>query len=103
MMFMIRYCIAFIFELFDYAENKSTLCICLGDVSDEDAVLDWLITQLTKDEIEDVTEKMLLYLIETTPSIAALFCKYLILFLLYVIITGLYSHPSMTIIAFIAT
>lgn len=74
----------------NYAENTSTLCIYLGDVSDEDAVLDWLITQLTKDEIEDVTEKMLLYLIDTTPSIAALFCKYLILLLIfYVNITEL--------------
>ncbi|CAL1299251.1 unnamed protein product [Larinioides sclopetarius] len=44
-----------------------------GDVKDEDEVLEWLITQLTKDEIEDVTEKMLLYLVESSPNLAALF------------------------------
>ncbi|KAF8765250.1 putative protein disulfide-isomerase A4 like protein [Argiope bruennichi] len=44
-----------------------------GDVKDEDEVLEWLITQLTKDEIEDVTEKMLLYLVDSSPNLAALF------------------------------
>ncbi|GFY48898.1 protein disulfide-isomerase [Trichonephila inaurata madagascariensis] len=44
-----------------------------GDIKDEDEVLEWLITQLTKDEIEDVTEKMLLYLVDSSPNLAALF------------------------------
>ncbi|GBO45125.1 hypothetical protein AVEN_238655-1 [Araneus ventricosus] len=47
--------------------------IRIGDVKDEDEVLEWLITQLTKDEIEDVTEKMLLYLVDSSPNLAALF------------------------------
>ncbi|XP_035224969.1 uncharacterized protein LOC118197552 [Stegodyphus dumicola] len=44
-----------------------------GDISDEDEVLEWFVNQLTKDEIEDVTEKMLLHLVKTSPALAVLF------------------------------
>nr|XP_042900570.1 uncharacterized protein LOC107453912 [Parasteatoda tepidariorum] len=44
-----------------------------GDMREEQEVLAWLVEQLTKDEIEDVTEKMLQNLVETTPSLAVLF------------------------------
>lgn len=47
-----------------------------GDLKDEDKVLSWFVDQLTKDEIEDVTEKMLLNLVQTEPAIAVLFCKF---------------------------
>ncbi|XP_054709572.1 LOW QUALITY PROTEIN: uncharacterized protein LOC129219267 [Uloborus diversus] len=44
-----------------------------GDLREEEEVLKWFVDQLTKDEIEDVTEKMLLHLIETSPTLAVLF------------------------------
>lgn len=44
-----------------------------GDLKDEENVLSWFVDQLTKDEIEDVTEKMLLLLVQSEPTLAVLF------------------------------
>ncbi|GAB6029507.1 protein disulfide-isomerase precursor [Chamberlinius hualienensis] len=44
-----------------------------GDLSDEAAVLEWLIYQLTSDEIEDVTDEMLDKLIADSKQLAVLF------------------------------
>lgn len=44
-----------------------------GDLSSEDDVLNWLLDQQTSEEIADVTEEMLLQLIETSPYLAVLF------------------------------
>ncbi|CAG0889024.1 unnamed protein product, partial [Cyprideis torosa] len=44
-----------------------------GDLSDEDAVLEWLIHQSESDEIEDVTDEMLDMLIERSKHLAVLF------------------------------
>lgn len=50
-----------------------------GDMDDEDELLEWLVEQLEKDEIEDVTDEMLDRLIKDGKTISVLFCKYLIL------------------------
>lgn len=46
-----------------------------GDLEDEDDILQWLIEQLEKDEIEDVTDEMLDKLISESKFLAVLFCK----------------------------
>ncbi|XP_058464965.1 uncharacterized protein LOC131438746 isoform X5 [Malaya genurostris] len=43
------------------------------DLSDEDEILKWLLSQLEKDEIEDVTDEMLDKLIKEGKSVAVLF------------------------------
>ncbi|XP_049299074.1 uncharacterized protein LOC125771930 isoform X5 [Anopheles funestus] len=43
------------------------------DLSDEEEILEWLLSQLEKDEIEDVTDEMLDKLIKEGKSIAVLF------------------------------
>lgn len=47
-----------------------------GDIENEDEVLEWLVEQLEKDEIEDVTDEMLDKLIKEGKTIAVLFCEY---------------------------
>ncbi|CAH0558548.1 unnamed protein product [Brassicogethes aeneus] len=44
-----------------------------GDLEEEDEVLEWLVQQLEKDEIEDVTDEMLDKLIAETKFLAVLF------------------------------
>lgn len=46
-----------------------------GDLQDEDQMLHWLVEQLEKDEIEDVTDEMLDKLIKEGKTIAVLFCE----------------------------
>lgn len=46
-----------------------------GDLEEEQDILEWLIEQLEKDEIEDVTDEMLDKLIAEGKTIAVLFCK----------------------------
>lgn len=46
-----------------------------GDLEEEHDILDWLVEQLEKDEIEDVTDEMLDKLIAEGKTIAVLFCK----------------------------
>lgn len=45
-----------------------------GDLQDEDQMLHWLVEQLEKDEIEDVTDEMLDKLVKEGKTIAVLFC-----------------------------
>lgn len=47
-----------------------------GDLDDESAVLEWLLHQLERDEIEDVTDEMLDKLVKETKALAVLFCAY---------------------------
>lgn len=46
-----------------------------GDLENEDEILEWLVAQLEKDEIEDVTDEMLDRLIKEDKTLAVLFCK----------------------------
>lgn len=43
---------------------------------DEEQILKWLLGQLERDEIEDVTDEMLDTMIKEGRVIAVLFCKY---------------------------
>lgn len=54
--------------------NKVLFCLS-GDLENEDEILEWLVAQLEKDEIEDVTDEMLDRLIKEGKTIAVLFCK----------------------------
>lgn len=47
-----------------------------GDIENEDALLQWLIDQLQKDEIEDITNEMMDRLIKEGKNIAVFFCMY---------------------------
>ena len=47
-----------------------------GDIDDESKLLDWLVSQLEKDEIEDVTGEMMDRIIKDGNHVAVLFCKY---------------------------
>jgi len=47
-----------------------------GDLMDEEQILKWLLGQLERDEIEDVTDEMLDTMIKEGRVIAVLFCKY---------------------------
>ena len=49
----------------------------VGDVENEDEILEWLLSQLEKDEIEDVTDEMLDRLVKDGKTLAVLFCKIL--------------------------
>ncbi|RWS17098.1 thioredoxin-like protein 1, partial [Dinothrombium tinctorium] len=53
--------------------EKQIPSVYQGDLKNEEKVLHWLIKQLSADEIEEVTDKMLDALIERTPHIAVLF------------------------------
>lgn len=46
-----------------------------GDIENEDEILEWLLSQLEKDEIEDVTDEMLDRLVKDGKTLAVLFCK----------------------------
>lgn len=46
-----------------------------GDLENEEEFLEWLVQQLEKDEIEDVTDEMLDKLIHNSKFLAVLFCK----------------------------
>lgn len=47
-----------------------------GDLLKEDELLGWLLHQKRHSEIPDVTDEMMDILIEKTPFLAVLFCKY---------------------------
>lgn len=47
-----------------------------GDLAQEDEFLEWLVQQLEKDEIEDVTDEMLDKLINEGKNLAVLFCRF---------------------------
>jgi len=46
----------------------------LGNLEDEEKVLEWLSYQIKNDEIEDVTDEMLDILINKLSNVAVLFC-----------------------------
>jgi hypothetical protein len=46
-----------------------------GDLSEEEEVLQWLITQKTEDRIELITRVMLETMVEETQYLAVYFCK----------------------------
>ena len=48
----------------------------LGDIENEDEILEWLLSQLEKDEIEDVTDEMLDRLVKEGKTLAVLFCEF---------------------------
>ena len=48
----------------------------VGDLMNEDQLLGWLLHQKKHSEIPEVTDEMMEKLIETTPYLAVLFCKY---------------------------
>jgi hypothetical protein len=50
----------------------------LGELSEEEEVLQWLITQKTEERIELITRVMLEGLVEETQYLAVYFCKYII-------------------------
>lgn len=47
-----------------------------GDLENEDEILQWLVSQQEKDEIEDVTDEMLDKLVKEGRTLAVLFCKF---------------------------
>lgn len=49
--------------------------IFLGELTNEQAVLEWLIHEKESDEIEDVTNKVLNQMIKTSDFLAVLFCE----------------------------
>lgn len=56
--------------------SNSFPCVhCLGDIDNENEILEWLVSQLEKDEIEDVTDEMLDKLIKEGKTLAVLFCE----------------------------
>lgn len=48
----------------------------LGELEEEEEVLQWLITQKTEDRIELITRQMLETMVEDTQYLAVYFCKY---------------------------
>lgn len=48
-----------------------------GSLSEEEEVLQWLITQKTEDRIEMITREMLERMVENTQYLAVYFCKLL--------------------------
>jgi hypothetical protein len=50
----------------------------LGELSEEEEVLQWLITQKTEECIELITRVMLEGLVEETQYLAVYFCKYIL-------------------------
>lgn len=49
---------------------------CIGELNEEEEVLQWLITQKTEDRIELITRQMLETMVEDTQYLAVYFCKY---------------------------
>lgn len=47
-----------------------------GDLLNEEEILHWLVSQLEKDEIEDVTDEMLDRMVKEGSTLAVLFCKF---------------------------
>lgn len=46
-----------------------------GDLMNEEEILHWLLSQIEKDEIEDVSEEMLDKMVKEGRTLAVLFCK----------------------------
>jgi len=65
----------YLYKLIHLKENNMMIA---GDIENEDEILEWLLSQLEKDEIEDVTDEMLDRLIKDGKTLAVLFCKLLL-------------------------
>lgn len=50
---------------------------------DEDEILHWLLSQIEKDEIEDITEDMLDKMVKEGRTMAVLFCKQIFLSIIF--------------------
>lgn len=48
-----------------------------GNLSNEDEVLGWLIHQMKSDEIEEITDEMLVKIIEENKHVVVVVCEYL--------------------------
>lgn len=55
--------------------EKQVPNIYSGDLLNEEEILHWLVSQLEKDEIEDVTDEMLDRMVKEGSTLAVLFCK----------------------------
>lgn len=55
--------------------NHLIICNLSGELSEEEEVLQWLITQKTEDRIELITRQMLETMVEETQYLAVYFCK----------------------------
>lgn len=55
--------------------EKEVPIIYEGDLLDEEELLQWLVSQLEKDEIDDVNEEQLDRMIKDGTTLAVLFCK----------------------------
>lgn len=60
------------FELFHLISGPN---VYIGDLKEEEEVLQWLITQRTEDRIELVTRSMLESIVQDTQYLAVYFCK----------------------------
>lgn len=57
-----------------------------GDLLNEEEILHWLVSQLEKDEIEDVSDEWLDQMVKEGSTLAVLFCTFLMLQIFLVII-----------------
>ena len=57
--------------------------LIIGDLMNEEKVLEWLIHQKNTDEIEDVSDAVLDNMIDSTNYLAVLFCKCLFVIRLF--------------------
>jgi hypothetical protein len=58
--------------------NLIVSILFLGELSEEEEVLQWLITQKTEERIELITRIMLEGLVEEIQYLAVYFCKYIV-------------------------
>ena len=58
--------------------NLTVSVLFLGELSEEEEVLQWLITQRTEQRIELITRVMLEGLVEEIQYLAVYFCKYIV-------------------------
>ena len=58
--------------------NHVAPVLFLGELSEEEEVLQWLITQKTEERIELITRVMLEGLVEEIQYLAVYFCKYIV-------------------------
>lgn len=54
-----------------------------GDLMDEEQILHWLVSQLEKDQIEDITDEVLDKWVKEGKAMAVLFCKIHFFFVLF--------------------
>jgi len=61
-----------------FVDKPYDFCFVLGELSEEEEVLQWLITQKTEERIELITRVMLEGLVEEIQYLAVYFCKYIV-------------------------